>query len=534
MVKIGPTPIAIMTTFYIAPPNSGSPLACTRIFPFMLSKQGAIKGDGLEAITVSKVYLSLVTIPCSVQMTVQYRIETDEQGAYVIESDYISRAERISAGRSRRANTARNSHAGWKPQPDRRDPIEILEESNEGRVPYLIPIRYGRMLAGPFPFLRGSAALMAEDLASTATSGIRVQACGDCHLLNFGLFASPERNLFFGINDFDETLNAPFEWDVKRLAVSFMVASQANGYTSKEASSVVAFMARSYREYMADLATMRALDVWYTRLTGDMLLEKAPTKEARRYREVMLAKARKRVAEYVFPKLTATVNGRRRFVDQPPLIHHENWGQEQFENLLNLFDQYRQSLLHDRRVILDRYRMVDIAFKVVGIGSVGTRCYVVLLLAEDGDPLILQVKEARHSVLEPFAGAGPYEQQGRRVVEGQRLTQAASDIFLGWFTNKDGIDYYVRQLRDMKYAYDPTGVSPVRLANYAQFCGWNLARAHAKSGDAAEIAGYLGKSDSFDQAIVSFAREYAAQNRRDYEMFSEAVREKRIAATTGL
>ena len=278
----------------------------------------------------------------------------------------------------------------------------MLEETNQGRVPELIPIRYGRMLAGPFPFLRGSAALMAEDLASTPTSGIRVQACGDCHLLNFGLFASPERNLFFGINDFDETLNAPFEWDVKRLAVSFMVAGQANGYSGKESSGVVASMARSYREYMADLATMRALDVWYTRLTGDMLVEKSPTEEARRYREAMLAKARKRVAEYVFPKLTAEVNGRRRFVDQPPLIHHENWSREQFGNLLRLFDQYRESLLDDRRVILDRYRMVDIAFKVVGIGSVGTRCYVVLLLAEDGDPLILQVKEARHSVLEPF------------------------------------------------------------------------------------------------------------------------------------
>ena len=467
-------------------------------------------------------------------MTVEYWIETDNQGTPVIESDYVSSEERMSAGQGRRKEVPRGSHAGWSPPPERRDPVEVLEETNQGRVPELIPIRYGRMLAGPFPFLRGSAALMAEDLASTPTSGIRVQACGDCHLLNFGLFASPERNLFFGINDFDETLNAPFEWDVKRLAVSFMVAGQANGYTRKESSGVVASMARSYREYMAHLATMRALDVWYTRLTGDLLVEKAPTKEERRHHEAVIAKARKQVAEYVFPKLTAEVNGRRRFVEQPPLIHHENWSREQFENILRLFDQYRESLLDDRKVILDRYRMVDIAFKVVGIGSVGTRCYVVLLLAEDGDPLILQVKEARHSVLEPFAGAGPYEQQGRRVVEGQRLTQAASDIFLGWFTNQDGIDYYVRQLRDMKYAYDPTGVSPVRLANYAQFCGWNLARAHAKSGDAAEIAGYLGKSDAFDRAIVSFAGDYAEQNRRDYKRFRTAVQEGRIAATAGV
>ena len=466
-------------------------------------------------------------------MTVEYRIETDNKGGLVIGSDYISRAERMSAGQGRRKEVPRGSHAGWSPPTERRDPVEVLEETNRGRVPELIPIRYGRMLAGPFPFLRGSAALMAEDLASTPTSGIRVQACGDCHLLNFGLFASPERNLFFGINDFDETLNAPFEWDIKRLAVSFMVAGQANGYTVKESTGVVATMVRSYREYMAHLATMRALDVWYTRLTGDLLLEKSPTKKARRYREAILAKARKQVAEYVFPKLTAEVNGRRRFVDQPPLIHHENWSREQFENLLNLFDQYRESLLDDRRVILDRYRMVDIAFKVIGIGSVGTRCFVVLLLAEDGDPLILQVKEARHSVLEPFAGAGPYEQQGRRVVEGQRLTQAASDIFLGWFTNQDGTDYYVRQLRDMKYAYDPAGVSPVRLANYAQFCGWNLARAHAKSGDAAEITGYLGKSDAFDRAIISFSGDYAKQNRRDFEMFRTAIKKGRIVATPG-
>jgi uncharacterized protein (DUF2252 family) len=466
-------------------------------------------------------------------MTVEYRIETDNQGALVIASDYISRAERMSAGQDRRKEVPRGSHAGWSPPPERRDPVEILEETNQGRVPDLIPIRYGRMLAGPFPFLRGSAALMAEDLASTPTSGIRVQACGDCHLLNFGLFASPERNLFFGINDFDETLNAPFEWDVKRLAVSFMVAGQANGYTSKVSSGVVASMVRSYREYMAHLATMRAIDVWYTRLTGDLLLEKSPTEKERRYQEVMLAKARKRVAEYVFPKLTAEVNGRRRFVDQPPLIHHKDWSREQFENLIHFFDQYRESLLADRRVILDRYRMVDIAFKVIGIGSVGTRCYVVLLLAEDGDPLILQVKEARHSVLEPFAGAGLYEQQGRRVVEGQRLTQAASDIFLGWFTSHDGTDYYVRQLRDMKYAYDPAGVSPVRLANYARFCGWNLARAHAKSGDAAEITGYVGKTDAFDRAIISFADEYAEQNRRDYEVFRKDVKKGRIAATPG-
>jgi hypothetical protein len=313
-----------------------------------------------------------------------------------------------------------------------------------------------------------------------------------------------------------------------------MVAGQANGYTRKEGAGVVGTLIRSYREYMAHLASMRALDVWYTRLDADLILETSPSKEERRVREAMIAKARKRVAEYVFPKLTAEVNGRRRFVDQPPLIHHQGWRREQYENLLSLYDQYRASLLDDRRVILERYRMVDVAFKVVGIGSVGTRCYVVLLLAEDGDPLILQVKEARRSVLEPFAGSGPYEQQGRRVVEGQRLTQAASDIFLGWFTNSvDGIDYYVRQLRDMKYAFDPAGVAPAGLAQYAQFCGWNLARAHAKSGDATEIAGYLGRSDAFDRAIVSFAGAYAGQNDRDYAAFRSAAANGRIAVAPG-
>ena len=345
-------------------------------------------------------------------MTVQYRVEMDEQWGPVIESDYVSQADRMNKGRSRRTTASRKSHAGWAPPSERRDPVEVIEETSQGRVESLIPIRYGRMLASPFTFLRGSAALMAMDLASTPTSGIRVQSCGDCHLLNFGLFASPERNLFFGINDFDETLEAPFEWDVKRLAVSFMVAAQANAYSGKDASGMVETVVRSYRESMARLATMRALDVWYTRMDADQILDESANKQERRNREAMIAKARKRVAEYVFPKITAEVDGRRRFVDTPPLIYHENLSKEVAENIIRLFDQYRESLLDDRKVILDRYRMVDIAWKVVGIGSVGTRCYILLLLAEDGDPLILQIKEARKSVLEPFAGAGPYRAPG--------------------------------------------------------------------------------------------------------------------------
>ena len=295
-------------------------------------------------------------------MTVQYRIETDEQGASVIESDYIFRADRMSEGQRRRKAIPRSSHTEWSSPPERRDPVEILEETNAGRVPELIPIRYGRMLAGPFPFLRGSAALMAEDLASTPTSGIRVQTCGDCHLLNFGLFASPERNLFFGINDFDETLNAPFEWDVKRLAVSFMVAGQANGYPGRASSGVVASMTRAYRESMAKLATMRALDVWYTRMDADMILETSSTKQERRDREAMFAKARKRVAEYVFPKLTAEVNGRRRSMDSPPLIGHGDMSAERAEKILGLFEQYprvpaRRPQGHPRPLPAGRHRV---------------------------------------------------------------------------------------------------------------------------------------------------------------------------------
>ena len=463
-----------------------------------------------------------------------YHVEADADGQAVYVSDYVPRALRTETGLALRKEIPRKTHGAWSPPPERRDPIQVLEETNRGRVPGLIPIRYGRMMAGPFPFFRGSAALMAEDLAMTPTSGIRVQACGDCHLLNFGLFASPERNLFFGINDFDETLAAPFCWDIKRLAVSFMLAGQENGYGKNQAADIVATVVRSYREYMAHLARMRALDIWYTRLDADMMLSSTRTRKERRSTGAMLTKARSRLAYYLFPRITAEVNGHRRFVDQPPRIYHEDTSPSRAQERLRMLDEYLSTLPDHHQVLLSRYRMVDIAFKVVGIGSVGTRCWVVLLLAEDGDPLILQVKEARRSVLEPFAGAGPYDHQGRRVVEGQRLTQAASDIFLGWFTAKDGIDYYVRQLRDMKFSFDPTGVSRKRLAWFAQFCGWNLARAHAKSGDAAEIAGYLGKSDVFDRAIVSFASEYADQNRRDYETFLAAVEDGTIVAETGV
>ncbi len=464
----------------------------------------------------------------------RYHVETDATGEAVYVSDYIPRTSRREEGRARRGEVPRHSHGEWSPPSDRRDPVEVLVETNRGRVPELVPIRYGRMLEGPFPFLRGAAALMAADLASTADSGIRVQACGDCHLLNFGLFASPERNLFFGLNDFDETLPAPFCWDLKRLAVSFMVAAQANAYGRGQAADIVATVVRSYREYMRYLSRMRDLDIWYTRLDADLILSTASTRKERRSNEAMLAKARKRVAEYVFPKITATVNGRRRFVDQPPLLYHDDPSVERAEARLRMLNEYASTISDHHRLLLARYQLVDVAFKVVGIGSVGTRCWVVLLLAEDGDPLILQVKEARRSVLEPFAGASTYEHQGRRVVEGQRLTQAASDIFLGWFTGPDGTEYYVRQLRDMKYAFDPTGVPPERLSWYARFCGWNLARAHAKSGDAAIISGYLGKSDSFDRAIVSFAGAYAEQNRRDFEALRTAVEDGRVTVQPGV
>jgi uncharacterized protein (DUF2252 family) len=434
-------------------------------------------------------------------------------------------------GRLLREQAPRATHAAWQPVPDRRDVIDIVEDSNQGRVADLIPLRYGRMLVNPFAFLRGSAAVMAYDLAHTPASGIWVQACGDCHLANFGLFATPERNLVFDLNDFDETLPAPFEWDIKRLAASFVVAGRQNGIPDKANESIARVLANSYRKHLREYAAMRVLDVWYSRLDDKTLIASAPNIEARQYRKRLAAKARASVTEYLFPKITGLVDGRRRLVDQPPLVYHLSQESNIEERLQKLLAAYHDSLPGHLHKLFDHYHYQDSVFKVVGVGSVGTRCYILLFLAESDDPLLLQAKEARPSVLEPYAGKGRYEHQGQRVVVGQRLTQSASDMFLGWMTGpEDGRHYYVRQLRDMKFSVPLEGVRADQLARYADVCGWVLARSHAKGGDAAMISGYLGKSDAFDQALGKFALAYADQTEKDHATLVEAAKSGRVKA----
>ena len=439
-------------------------------------------------------------------------------------------SERIAMGRALRDEVPRQAHTDWQPRPDRRDVIGILEESNLGRVPDLIPIRYGRMLANPFAFLRGSAALMAYDLAATPTSGIRVQACGDCHLANFGLFATPERNLVFDLNDFDETLPAPWEWDVKRLAASFVVAGRANRLADRSNEAAVRVLARSYRTHLREYAKMRVLDVWYSRLDDKMLIDSAPNVEAREYRKRVAAKARASIAEYLFPKITDLKDGHRRIVDKPPLMYHLPEQSDTEERLHKILAAYRDSLPAHLHKLFNHYRFEDFAFKVVGVGSVGTRCFAVLFMADSDDPLLLQAKEARPSVLEPYAEASKFDHHGQRIVVGQRLMQSASDMFLGWMTGGDGTHYYMRQLRDMKFSIPLDAFEAQGLARYAEVCGWVLARAHAKGGDAALISGYLGKSDAFDQALGKFALAYADQTEKDHAALVNAVESGRLQA----
>jgi uncharacterized protein (DUF2252 family) len=384
------------------------------------------------------------------------------------------------------------------------------------------------MVRSPFTFLRGSAALMAFDLATTPTTGIRVQACGDCHLLNFGAFATPERNLVFDLNDFDETLPAPWEWDLKRLAVSFVIAARDNRLSDGAGHGAVLECVSAYREHLRECSRMRPLELWYQRLDAETLIKQAPGAEERRFRRQIAERARERVIENLFPKITEQVGGRHRLVDQPPILVHVR--EPTFDRFHESVVDYRDSLPQDRRVLLDRYRLEDFALKVVGIGSVGTRCYIALLFSEDGHPLILQFKEAVRSVLEPYAGKSPYKNQGRRVVMGQRLMQSSSDIFLGWVSGRSGYDYYVRQLRDMKMSIPVHGFTAARLERYARICGWTLARAHAKSGDAATISGYLGKGDIFDRAMGAFALAYADQTQEDHEALVKAIRSGRVRA----
>jgi uncharacterized protein (DUF2252 family) len=435
--------------------------------------------------------------------------------------------ERALAGQTLRDRVPRKSHGDWKLPRERRDPIAILEKSNRGRLPELKPIRYGRMIQSPFTFLRGSAAVMAYDLAQTPVIGLRVQACGDCHLLNFGLFATPERNLVFDLNDFDETHPAPWEWDVKRLAASIVVAARDSRMSDGQARDAVLECARAYREHMRECAKMTPMDVWYERLDMRTLIEKSPDAKTKKLRQRLAERARRRIVEHLFPKIAQMAGGQYKFVDQPPILFHV--AEADFaERVRAAMSAYRQCLSDDRRVLLDRYRLVDFALKVVGIGSVGTRCYVALLMSVENHPLILQFKEAGRSVLEPYTKRSAYDNQGQRVVIGQRLMQSSSDIFLGWVRGKYGNDFYVRQLRDMKMSIPLERLSAAHVNQYASACGQTLARAHAKSGDPAVLGSYLGNGNSFDRALARFAFAYADQTERDHAALVKAVRSGRV------
>jgi uncharacterized protein (DUF2252 family) len=455
--------------------------------------------------------------------------------------DDRSLAERDAAGKAARESAPRSSHGDWSPTADRPDPVELLEQQAASRVGQLLPLRYGRMLVSPFTFYRGAAAIMAADLAGTPRSGFTAQLCGDAHLSNFGAFASPDRELVFDVNDFDETLPGPWEWDVKRLAASFSVAGRASGFGRRERMAIVAAVAAEYRGAMRRHAELGNLEVWYTKMDVPTIAERwaaaAGEKEVKAFRR-NLAKTQAKDRMRALSKLTHEVDGRLRIVSEPPLIvplreltDHEP---EEIEaRVLEILGDYRETLAEDRRVLLDSYRYVDAAHKVVGVGSVGTRAWIVLLQGRDeGDPLFLQVKEAQPSVLEPYAKPTVYAQQGERVVQGQRLVQAASDILLGWVKAR-GIDdqkrdYYVRQLWDQKGSARVESMDPRALTAYAQICGTTLAHAHARSGDRIAIAAYLGKGDTFDKAIAAFSESYADQNERDYAALKTAEAEGRI------
>ena len=422
--------------------------------------------------------------------------------------------ERRAAGRALRSKVPRSSHATWEPAADRPDPLQLLEEQNRARLPHLVPLRYSRMSVSPFTFLRGAPIMMAYDLAPTPVTGIHAQICGDAHLNNFGIYATPERNQVFDVNDFDETLPGPWEWDIKRLATSIVLGGRANRFSAAINRQAVLGCVQAYREHMWQYSEMRHIDVWYSRIDYENSLQFVHP-DFRWYINKQRDKSRERSSLQVFPKLTALIEGRHRFKDEPPLIAHLH-NDDLAHQLSGLLETYRSTVQEDRQVLISKYRCVDVAQKVVGVGSVGTRCYVLLLLGNDsGDPLLLQVKEAQASVLERHLGSSVYPNHAQRVVCGQRLMQAASDLFLGW-TRLGSTDYYLRQLRDMKLTVDIETLIPDGFIEYCRFCGWALARAHARSGDSAQISGYLGRSNTFDRAIAAFAEIYADQTERDH------------------
>jgi uncharacterized protein (DUF2252 family) len=461
---------------------------------------------------------------------------------------YATPEERVAAGLAARKRHPRAAHANWEPPANRQDPIDVLVRQGETRVHELLPIRYGRMAVSPFTFYRGAAAVMAADLADNTNTGLRVQLCGDAHLSNFGGFASPERDMVFDVNDFDETLPGPFEWDVKRLAASLEVAGRGNDCSSKERRFMVTECSRSYRQSMAEFAAMSNLDIWYSHLDDAGVVARWGAEAGRDLMDRLaktVAKAETKDHLAAFNKLTERVDGEVRFRSDPPLLVpaaqlFEELDRVTFEEFIEgSLQSYRRTLSADRRGLLDRYRFVDLARKVVGVGSVGTRCWVALLIGrDDGDPLFLQVKQAENAVSAPFAPKSRYTNQGQRVVEGQRIMQASSDILLWWdrILSPDGVtrDYYTRQLWDWKASVNIERLDPSALAIYAQICGWTLARAHARSGDAIAISSYLGTGDRFDRALAEFSSTYADQNERDHHELVSAIKDGRLEATKGV
>jgi uncharacterized protein (DUF2252 family) len=441
----------------------------------------------------------------------------------------LTRDERRRAGKELRDRVPRSAHAEWEPAPDRPDPVDVLIASGKGRQEHLLPIRYARMAASAFAFLRGAAAVMAVDLAHTPVTGLTAQLCGDAHLLNFGVFASPERNLLFDVNDFDESVPGPWEWDIKRLAASVLVAAREMGIDDADGTTAVAAAVRSYRERMAAFGEMRHLEVFYDRIDADAVLADL-SKATRPLVEKAFAKARTRTGERALGRLVEFTDGRHRFKVSPPLTTPLD--DSDLERALSqLVREYQGGLHEDRQLLLGRYSLVDVAHKVVGVGSVGRRCYVALLLGSDtDDPIFLQIKEACPSALEPYVGATPLPSEAHRIVAGQRIMQAASDPFLGTACLGGSTYYYVRQLRDMKGSVDVESMGSAELGEYAALCGRVLARAHARGGAPSRMAGYLGKGSAFDDALVSFAQRYADQNAADHAALVQAIEAGRVPA----
>lgn len=445
-----------------------------------------------------------------------------------------SREERYQYGKSLRKNCPRTSHSSILSK-ERPDTLEMHNEHTRGRIKALLPIYFERILESPFTYYRGTAGIMAADLAGQPTIGLNVQACGDCHLLNFGGFATPERRIIFDINDFDETATGPWEWDVKRLAASFAIAGEWKGFSEKKCRAAVSSVMRSYTENMAKYANMSALEVWYSSIDYENLINSGSDKDMKRYHMRRLEKAMEHTPhEKEFQELTFIKDGEVRIIDNPPLLFHVNENEEAafLEQVKNAYTRYLETLNSDRQLLLSQYKVKDVAMKVVGVGSVGTWCGIILLMSDTGDPLFLQFKEAHHSVLEPYVGNSPFENHGQRVVDGQKIMQSASDIFLGWTTSDTGRDYYIRQLRDAKIKPVLEVMDHKNFLAYAATCGWALAQAHARTGDAAAISGYIGKSNVFENAIIDYSMAYSKRNKKDYNALKKAIINKDIE--TGL